>query len=221
MTQEDKPYSDREIICRWAIFETDPAIDRILAGRGRSPSEGNGVIGYIYVDHEEGISLRVHTLCRIEPGKLPQIVVNFEDHGEGCILRYDEFGEYRLLSNNEANSIPLADDQRWYLFEDQRWFIYYDPERLHEIRNRNDLDQFRAPGFFDDVFVVLSREAGGHAPEVVWVRLEEMVEGGAAFQGILLNEPDGDFGVHEGDTVTVRFAEHQDGRYLVAETGSA
>ncbi len=221
MTRGNNHYSDRDIISRWAIFEKDPAIDRILAGRGLAMSGGNHVIGYIFVDHEEGISFRVHALCRIEPGKLPQIVANFEDHGEDCILRYDEFGKYWLLSNNEANTIPLADDQRWYLFEDQRWFIYYDPEKLHEIRNRNDLDRFRAPGFFDDVFFVLSREDGKHVPEVLWIRLEEMAEGGAAFRGILLNEPDGDFGVHEGDTVTVRFAENQDGRYLVAETGSA
>lgn len=221
MTRRNRHYSDREIVNRWAIFEKDPAIDRVLAGRALTLPDGNGVIGYIYVDHEEGFSFRIHALCRIEPGEPPQIVANFEDHGEGCILRYDEFGEYRLLSNNEANDIPLDDKRRWYLFEDQRWFIYHDPENLHDIRNRTDLDRFRAPGFFDDVHVVLSGEDGEHVPEVVWVRLEEMAEGGAAFRGTLLNEPDGDFGVHEGDTVTVRFAEHRDGRYLVAETGSA
>ncbi|KAF5060514.1 hypothetical protein DSECCO2_324940 [anaerobic digester metagenome] len=221
MSQKIKHYSDREIVSRWAIFENDPAIDRILAGRGLVPSEGNGVIGYIYVDHEMGISFRIHALCRIEPGKIPQIVVNFQDHGEDCIIRYDEFGEYRLLSNNEANSISLADDQRYNLFEDQRWFIYYDPEKLHEIRNKNDLDQFRAPGFFDDVFVELFRENEEQVHEVVWVRLEEMMEGGSEFRGILLNEPNGDFGVHEGDVITVRFADHPDGRYLVEETRSA
>ncbi len=221
MSQKIKHYSDREIVSRWAIFENDPAIDRILAGRGLVPSEGNGVIGYIYVDHEMGISFRIHALCRIEPGKIPQIVVNFQDHGEDCIIRYDEFGEYRLLSNNEANSISLADDQRYNLFEDQRWFIYYDPEKLHEIRNRVDLDRFRAAGYFDDVSVILLARDQERIPEVVWVRLEELSADGKSFQGILLNEPDMDFGVHEGDMLTVRFAEHEEGRFLVAQTGPA
>ena len=213
-------YSDREIISRWAIFENNPTIDSIMAGRELSPSDGNGVIGYFYVDHEEGISFRIHALCRVEHGKLPQIVANFADHGEDCVLRYDEFGEFHLLSNEEANSLLLSDDERWYIFDDQRWFIYYDPENLHAIRNRGDLDQFRAPGYFDDVSVVLVPEDGG-VPEIVWVRLEEMAEDGFAFQGVLLNEPDADIGVHEGDTITVGFAEHQDGRYLVAKTGQA
>lgn len=219
MTDGEKHYSDREIISRWAIFENIPAIGRILAGRGFAPSDGNGVIGYFYVDHDEGISVRIHALCRIEPGILPQIVANFENHGEECILRYDECGEFRLLSNEEANNFLLSDDQRWYIFEDQRWFIYYDPEKLHEIRNRVDLDQFRAPGYFDDVSIVLFLEDDEHVPEIVWVRLEEMAEDGTTFEGVLLNEPDADFGVHKGDTMTVRFAEHQDGRYLVAELG--
>lgn len=221
MTQGEIQYSDREIISRWAIFERDPTIDRILAGRGPAPSEGNAVIGYFYVDHEEGISFRIHALCRTATGTLPEIVANFADHGEDCVLRHDQFGKFRLLSNDEANSLLLSDDERWFIFEDQRWFIYYDPEKLHEIRNRSDLDQFRAPGYFDDVSAVLFREDEEHVPEVVWVRLEEMAEDGAAFQGTLLNEPDADFGVHEGDMITVRFAEHQEGRYLVAETKSA
>ena len=216
MTQGRPGYSDRKMNSRWAIFENGPAIDPILACRGLSPSAGNSVIGYIYVDHEEGISLRIHTLCRVEPGKPPRIVANFEDHGEGCILRYDEFGVFRLLSNNEMGTIPLADHERYYLFEDQRWFIYYDHEKVHEVRERTDLDRFRAHGFFDDVFVVLSREDAEHVPEVVWVRLEEVTEGGAAFGGVLLNEPDGDLGVHEGDSVIVRVAKHPEGRCLVA-----
>ncbi|HNS82869.1 MAG TPA: hypothetical protein PKL26_03885 [Methanolinea sp.] len=214
-------YSDREIIGRWAILKRNPAIDHILAGRGLAPTGGEGVIGYFYVDHEEGISVRIHALCRIEPGKLPHIAANFEDHGEDCVLRYDEFGEFRLLSTEEANNLLLSDDQRWYIFEDQRWFIYYDPEKLHEIRNRVDLDRFRAPGYFDDVSVILIARDQERIPEVVWVRLEELSADGKSFQGILLNEPDMDFGVHEGDMLTVRFAEHEEGRFLVAQTGPA
>ena len=221
MNERATRYSDREIINNWAIFKRSPAIDHILENRGIAPSDGNGVIGYFYINHEEGISFRIHALCRIEPGKLPGVVANFEDHGEDCILRYDEFREFSLLSSEEKNNLLLSDHQRWYIFEDQRWFIYYDPEKLHEIRNRGDLDRFRAPGYFDDVYVIMLARDQEKIPEVVWVRLEELSADGKSFQGILLNEPDMDFGVHEGDMLTVRFAEHEEGRFLVAQTGPA
>ncbi|KQC06253.1 MAG: hypothetical protein APR55_05060 [Methanolinea sp. SDB] len=213
MKPGEQHYSDREIIGRWAVFENNPTIESIMAGRGLSPSDGNGVIGYFYVDHEEGISFRIHALCRVEPGMLPRIVLDFEDHGEGCVLRFDEFGSYTLLSNDKAAQLSFL--------EEQRWFIYYESEQIRAIRNRADLDRFRAPGFFDDVYVFLSKEDPECVPEIVWVRLEEMAEDGSLFQGVLLNEPDADIGVHEGDTITVGFAEHQEGRYLVAKTGQA
>lgn len=209
MTHGETHYSDRELIHRWAIVEKNPTIDDILAARGLKHHHANGCIGLFYVDHEEGISLRIHALCRIFPGKPPHIVVNFEDHGEDCILRYEEVGAYTLLTNDEADNLSLL--------EEQRWRMYYDTERLHEIRNRVDLDRFRAPGYFDDVSVILLARDQVHIPEVVWVRLEELLKDGKSFRGILLNEPDTNFGVHEGDMLTVHFAEHEDGRFLAAE----
>ncbi len=223
MIDGEKHYSDREIMSRWAIVRMNPAIHRILSARGLDDSRINGIIGFFYVDHDEGISLRIHAFCHIEPGQLPQIVVNFKDHGEDNVLRYDEFGAYTLLSNDDATELSfLSKDETTELsfLEEQRWCIYHEPEQLQAIRSRGDLDRFRAPGFFDDVSVILFMEDQEHIPEVVWVRLEGIVEDGTAFRGQLLNEPDADFGVHEGDMLTVRFAEHEDGRFLVAERGS-
>ena len=136
----------------------------------------------------------------------------FENHGEGLILHSDEVGAYTLLSNDEANRLSLL--------EEQRWRIYYEPEPLRTIRNRADLDRFRAPGYFDDVSVILCSNDRELIPEGVWVRLESQSDDGASFRGMLLNEPYSDFGVHEGETVTVRFAEDEEGRFLVAEAGS-
>lgn len=147
------------------------------------------------MDHEEGISLRIHALCRIEPGKPPNIIVNFKDHGEDCILRCEEVGAYSLLTNDEANDLALLDEQRW--------CMYYETEQLYEIRNREDIGRFRSSGYFDDVSVILIAKDQERIPEVVWVRLEEMQEGGTQYWGELLNEPDDDFGVHVGDMLHV------------------
>ncbi len=211
MTGETILHSDRDIINRWAIAGINPCISRILAEKDLTDPRANGCIGFFYVDHDEGISLRIHSLCRVDPGSPPNMVVNFEDHGEDLVLRYDEVGTCTLLSNEDAARLSLL--------EEQRWFSYYEPERLRELRMRVDLDRFRAPGFFDDVSVVLSANDREKIPEVVWFRLENQSTDGRSFRGILLNEPDADFSVHEGDMLTVVFHEDEDGRFLVAETG--
>jgi hypothetical protein len=205
-------YSDREIINRWAIAEIDAGISRILSEKGLMHRTQDQCIGFFYVGHEEGITFRIHTLCRTGAGRPPEIVVNFENHGEGLILHSDEVGTYTLLSNDEANNLSLL--------EEQRWRLYYELEALQAVRKRVDLDRFRAPGYFDDVSVILCSNDRELIPEGVWVRLEGQSDDGTSFQGTLLNEPYSDFGVHEGETVTVRFAEDEEGRFLVAETES-
>ncbi|WP_214084078.1 hypothetical protein [Methanoculleus sp.] len=194
------------------VAEIGPGISRILSAKGLMHRTQDRCIGFFYVDNEEGITFRIHSLCRTEPGKLPEIVMNFENHGEGLILHSDEVGTYTLLSNDEANNLSLL--------EEQRWRIYYEPESLQAIRNRVDLDRFRAPGYFDDVSAILVSKDHQTIPEGVWVRLEDLSDDGASFRGTLLNEPYSDFGVHEGEMLTVRFAEDEEGRFLVAETGS-
>ncbi|MDD4567727.1 MAG: hypothetical protein PHU37_07470 [Methanoculleus chikugoensis] len=212
MNNRTTPYPDREIIYRWAIAEIGPAIARILSAKELMRPDAERCIGFFYVDHEDGISFRIHSLCRTGAGKPPETVMDFENHGEGLILHADEVGTYTLLSNDEANRLSLL--------EEQRWRIYYEPEPLQAVRKRADLDRFRAPGYFDDVSVILYSKERELIPEGVWVRLESQSDDGASFQGTLLNEPYSDFGVHEGEIVTVNFVEDEEGRLLVAEAGS-
>lgn len=202
-------YPDREIIYNWAVAEIGPGISRVLSAKGLMRPDADRCIGFFYVDHEDGITFRIHSLCRTGAGKPPEIVVNFENHGEGLILHSDEVGAYTLLSNDAANRLSLL--------EEQRWRIYYEPEPLQAVRKRADLDRFRAPGYFDDVSVILVSKDRELIPEGVWVRLEGLSDDGASFRGTLLNEPYSDFGVHEGEMVTVSFAEDEEGRFLVAE----
>lgn len=209
MNEGKAQYTDREIIYRWALVRDRNAIERVLAGRGVSSLQADGCIGFFYIDHTEGISLRIHALCQIEPGAIPRVIMDADEVGEGFVLRLGEIKDYTLLPYDEAESLSLPGERRW--------LIYHEPRGLHEIRTRHDLDQFRAPVFFDDVAIVLRSAGEAHIPEVVWVILEEMLDGGARFRGVLLNEPDADFGVHEGDMVTVTFVEDEEGRFLVSE----
>ncbi len=212
MNDRTRPHPDREIVYQWAVAEIGPGISRILSENELVRPDADRCIGFFYVDHEEGVTFRLHSLCRAGAGKLPETLVIFENHGEGLILHSDEVGAYTLLSDEEANRLSLL--------EEQRWRIYYEPEQLQAVRKRGDLDRFRAPGYFDDVSVVLISRDRELIPEGVWVRLEGQSGDELSFWGTLLNEPYSDFGVHEGETLTVRFAEDEEGRLLVAEVGS-
>ena len=106
------PYSDREIINSWAVAEIGPGISRVLSAKGLMRPNADRCIGFFYVNHEDGITFRIHSLCRTGAGKPPEIVVNFENHGEGLILHSDEVGAYTLLSNDEANRLSLLEEQR-------------------------------------------------------------------------------------------------------------
>ena len=209
MNDETTHRSDREILYRWAVAEINPGIARILSEKEQTYQERDRCIGIFYVDHEEGVTFRIHHLCRVEPGRLPEITTSFENHGEGFILHSDDMGEYTLLSDGDASDLALL--------EEQRWRIYYEPEQIQEVRKRTDLDRFRAQGYFDDVSVVLLSKGGEIIPEAVWVRLEKQSDDGATLRGILLNEPYSEFGVHEGDMITVRLVEDEEERFLVAE----
>jgi len=170
MNDRTAPYSDREIVNRWAVAEIGPGISGILSAKGLMRPDADRCVGFFYVDHEERITFRIHSLCRSEPGNPPEIVVNFENHGEGLILHSDEVETYTLLSNDEVNCLSLL--------EEQRWRIYYEPESLQAVRKRVDLDRFRAPGHFDDVSAILFTKGYDTAPEGAGVRLESQPETG-------------------------------------------
>ena len=207
-----KSHFDREIINKWAIAENNQLIDSISEKFDLKQYNSNGFIGYIYIDHMVGISLQIHSLCRIEPSEKPLIVANMQDIGHILILRYGMFDDVSLLSQEEVDdfSLPAEPD----------WLVHYEPFKYSDIRERVDLDQFRAPGFFDDVSVILISKNNEYTPEVVWVRLDEMMKGGMVFQGQLLNEPNADFGVHIGEIIPVFYVENQDERYLISGNGT-
>jgi len=134
------------------------------------------------------------------------------DIGHMLILRYGTFGDVSLLSQEQIDDLSLP--------AEPDWLVHYEPSKYSDIRERVDIDQFRAPGFFDDVSVILISKNNEYTPEVVWVRLDEMMEGGMVFRGQLLNEPNADFGVHSGEIIQVFYVENEGNRFLVSGNGT-
>ena len=74
------------------------------------------------------------------------------------------------------------------------------------------VDALRSPEYPDDVLAVLA--ADGLPQEGVWFRLEGLA-GGGMLAGVLLNEPDADCPVHEGDLMALAPTRADDGSLML------
>jgi hypothetical protein len=157
----------------------------------------DSAVGYIYIDHEAGISLKIEHLCQnlSAPGTEASLI-SLENLAS---LRF----RYNTLTKFSLKLLSTKCIQRLGLTPAPEWVRYYDSPDLRIIREFTWLDPFRAPGFFDDVMAILPGK-DKDVPEIVWVRLFRYVPDINRFQGILLNEPFRDYGIHRNDTVDVR-----------------
>ena len=74
------------------------------------------------------------------------------------------------------------------------------------------VDALRSPEYPDDVLAVLA--ADGLPQEGVWFRLEGLA-GEGMLAGVLLNEPDADYPVHEGDLMALAPTRADDGSLML------
>ena len=161
------------------------------------------VLGYVYVDHDAGISLKVEGLCLLErvPESEMETISRFIRDSVSLKFRFDVIRllDLHSLDENERNilSLPVSPD----------WLQFYESPELNVVRNNESLDRCRAEGFFDDVFAIipskgiLNDEEAGNTPEIVWVRLESYSDRDDVFKGILLNQPNQGSGLNKNDDV--------------------
>ncbi len=200
--------TDRDIINQWIFGKIFGIMkDSLLIDMGLEKSNLDGYIGFCYIDDSMGISCRVHSLCKKEKGKKPDIVVNLHDALKDIVLRYDCLEVIEILDKEQVKSLGLE--------EKPTWLELYEYLELAPIRGREDLDQFRAQGFFDDVEAILAPKNLEGPGERIWVRLREIGDNENMFRGVLLNQPYADFGINEGDSVTVLLFKENDESYLV------
>lgn len=201
-------YSDREIINKWIVAFNNLLVENLLSKMDLKKFNTNSFIGFCYVDHDAGISIRIHALCFIRPKNKPAIVVNTFEICQDLILRYGVIEQFTILNNEQVEALSLPSEPEW--------LECYKSSKYSNVRNRLDIDQFRAPGYFDDVSVLLLSKSQEVSPEKVWVRLEETSDDDTTFRGRLLNQPYADFGVNIGDTIPVLLVETEDGRILIS-----
>ena len=152
--------------------------------------KANCILTYGYIDREAGLTMEV--LC-----------AGVKD-GESFTF-FDCSEEIRAILR-----VGSVIEDEFYVFDDCEESLskkysakldvlkHYDaPEEVEESRKMTFLDKSRHEYYPDDVMVYLTRE--GLNPEGCWVRIIGL--GDHFIMGTLLNEPNQDFGYHEGEKV--------------------
>ena len=152
--------------------------------------DADGILTYGYYDREAGMTL--------------EVLAAVTRKGDRAVLD-DLSGDVRFFIRAEA--VQGEDVLFWkdgcggleerYHEKLAALQCYDGGEDLEQTRAMDFLDGSRDPFHIDDLMVWLLKD--GRKPEGCWVRMQSLEE--HRFAGMLLNEPEGDFGCHAGDLV--------------------
>jgi hypothetical protein len=207
---DDKGLPDRALVYSWVLVsDFGPYVSVLSQKCNEIPNDADAGIGYIYIDHDCGISMKVECLC----------TKNGQEPDETSMISLDDLVSlrFRYSSLKVLKMKKLSDDEvkRFGLPTTPKWLTLYNPPDLKTFREFEWIDPFRAHGFFDDVMAILPG-IGGDVPEMIWVRLMRYFRDTDRFHGALLNEPFRDYGVHRNDIIEVKVARNPNGITLVA-----
>lgn len=201
-------YKDTGFRALYKHFIAFPLKDNIRQCIENYPNaeKANCVLTYGYIDHDAGLTMEV-------------LAAGFKD-GDGFAF-FDTSVETRAFIRAGA----VIDDE-FFFFDDADGGLskkyaekldvlkhYEVSEEIEETRKMGFLDKSRHDFYPDDVMVYLTRE--GLNPEGCWVRIIGL--GDHFIMGTLLNEPDQDFGYHEGEKVAF-FVQKQEDESVILYT---
>jgi hypothetical protein len=205
--------TQRMVIYQWVCFPDELGVLRSLPGFRNLKDIPNfeeakdlPLLGYVYVDHEAGISLKVEGLFFQESEQAAEMkkISEFIRDSVSLKFRYDviQLLDLHILNDDERERLSLPDHPDWLQF--------YESPELNITREDASIDHLRAEGFFDDVQAVIPPKVIIHtgsdnptlfAPEFVWIRLASYSDVDKQFKGFLLNQPHQEFGMNKGEMV--------------------
>ncbi|MBP3760824.1 MAG: SseB family protein [Ruminococcus sp.] len=166
--------------------------------------KANCILTCGYIDREAGLTMEV--LC-----------AGYKNGDDFSF--FDQCKEHRVILR-----VGSVEEDEFYLFDDsdgrlQKKYAdkieilkdYEASEEVEETRKMEFLDKLRHEHYPDDVMVYLTRE--GLNPEGCWVRIIGL--GDHFIIGTLLNEPDQDFGYHEGEKIAFFVQKNEDDEIIL------
>lgn len=153
---------EREVWNKWIAAEDSSHL--LAAERERAGAEGDWLIGFLYIDHTAGLSVRLDSWARKTwMGRLHQTKLVSRD--EMLIVRYG------VLQKLELHVLSNRDRARFSLPVEPDWLGVYSRDELEPLRSDPSFDPLRAPGFPDDLKVGIVDTPSGNV-EFVWARGE-------------------------------------------------
>ena len=166
--------------------------------------KADGVITYGYIDHEKGFTFDATGLVKKENENI--ILIEKQPKNIRTIIRAE------AISKEEA--VFINDDEQFVeTFKEQIENInstYENNKELEDTREMSFLDDLRDLYCIDDVQVYLFKEELD--PELAWIRIKG--HGEHYFIGNLLNEPEQNFGYHQGEEVIFALKKTQDETWM-------
>jgi hypothetical protein len=194
----------RDVAGRLVIVEC-PLLERLGRAGIAVPAGADAVLAYAYVDHEQGLSLFSLAPASLSGGAI------FHDASFPVVQR--QVVVLRSGSIPPASRVLFPDDaeeleQRYAEQIGQVERDHAPSPGIEAARSVESVDALRSPEYPDDVLAVLTTD--GLPQEGVWFRLEGLA-GDGMLAGVLLNEPDADYPVHEGDLMALALTQADDG----------
>ena len=170
--------------------------------------DADGVLTYGYIDRECGMTLEILACAKCT--------------GDDTFAFANTINDIRVIMRVGAvkdvdfSYITDGDDELVDDFVKKLEIVkkYDAEEEVEATRSFDFLDEFRHELYPDDVFVLTLKD--GLQPEGCWVRIIGIE--GSCIMGTLLNEPNQNFGYHEGDTIAFFLYEDDKGnKHLVSD----
>lgn len=179
----------RAVYHNFCVVKANENVEKII-GDLPGAKEANAVLTYGYYDREAGITLEILATAIVDDDGFKY--AKGDDTvtlklGIGAVEEADLkicSDKDGTLSKTFANKLEMLKG-------------YDASEEIEKTREMRFLDPCRHEYFIDDIMVRLMKD--GLQPEGCWVRITGLAE--HYFVGKLLNEPDQNFGWHEGETV--------------------
>lgn len=183
----------------WVVFQP-PAymMKAMLKNNSIDRPELNGGVGFVYIDHEAGISLRLHWTVAIQKQSFELLDLVMKEQGSMLLFRYGLFNEmgFYPLNSEELKKLDLPDYP-------ESQINYLPNTAVQWMRQDSRFDTYRASGFPDDLRFTIFQ--GGLKPEDVWGRFEGLSSDGF-YVVRLMNRPHQNFGVNFGKLLKIKLA---------------
>lgn len=194
----------RRLFQQYVYIEHTDNMD-VLAQDFDGLEQATGFVGYCYVDHEAGLTFEMLALAKREGEALEFYSGNDE---VSVMFRYSSVADAgALLLPSVLPPLNAYAEKTANIDAD-----YAHSEAVAKTRLLANLDTCRYEEYPDDVLVYLVH--GDEHIEGCYVRLENVGE--MNLSGTLLNEPEYDYGVHQGDSLDFYLVKNERGIMCMA-----